>query len=316
MTEPDTGFGASRIGRIGLGTSALGGNPRIYGYDVPESTAVATVERVLESRSIRLLDTSNEYGGGESERRIGLAIRQRGGLPAGHVLATKADPEIGSRDFSGERVRDSFNESAQRLGVARFDIFHLHDPDRFPFAEMAAPGAAVAAMVDLKLTGRAGLIGVAGGSIDEMRRYVDLDVFDVVLTHNRYTLLDQSANALIEHAHAAGVGVINAAPYASGMLAKPVAAAPRYQYRRPDDRIVARTDVLRELCRRFDVPLAALALQFSTRDERIVSTLVGVSDPARVEDLERNAAMTLPAELWHEVANLIGFALHPDTDDA
>lgn len=45
------------------------------------------------------IDTAANYGGGESERRIGLALAERGGLPSGFVLATKADrdPPASSR---------------------------------------------------------------------------------------------------------------------------------------------------------------------------------------------------------------------------
>ena len=35
-------------------------------------------------------------------------------------------------------------------------------------------------------------------------------------------------------------------------------------------------------CRRYDVPLAAAALQFSMRSEVIDSTVVGVSSPQRI----------------------------------
>lgn len=298
--------GTPEVSVVGVGTSPLGGNPRVYGYDVAEKEAVATVRRALSS-SIRFLDTSNEYGGGESERRIGAALREAGGLPGGFVIATKADPAPGATDFTGERVRESFEESAQRLGTEHFDVFHLHDPDRFEFETMIEPGGAVDAMVALKEEGRVRLIGVAGGSIDEMRRYIDTGVFDIVLNHNHYTLLEQDAEPLIEDAISAGVIFINAAPYASGMLAKPAEAHPRYRYREPNHEVRERTELLRALCAPYDVPLAAMALQFSTRDDRIASTIVGVSSPERVDALERNEELTVPQDLWFEVAELLGF---------
>jgi D-threo-aldose 1-dehydrogenase len=53
-----------------------------------------------------------------------------------------------------------------------------------------------------------------------MRRYLDTGVFEVVLTDIRYTLLYRSAEALFRTAHERGIGVLNAAPYGGGMLAK------------------------------------------------------------------------------------------------
>ena len=78
------------VSQICHGTSALGSSPALYGYEVSEADAIATVLRVLDSE-ITFLDTSNNYGDGESERRIGKALAEAGGLPEGFVLATKVD---------------------------------------------------------------------------------------------------------------------------------------------------------------------------------------------------------------------------------
>ena len=83
-----------KLGRTGLsvsdvcvGTSALGSFPAQYGYEVDEETAVATIRRVFEG-PFTFIDTSNEYGGGASEERIGRAIAEHGGIPEGFVVET------------------------------------------------------------------------------------------------------------------------------------------------------------------------------------------------------------------------------------
>ncbi len=288
-----------------VGASPLGGMAQTYGYDVDERTAIRTVRHLLES-PVRSIDTSNQYSGGESERRIGRAFADAGGVPDDFVIATKADPLPGDGGFSGDRVHRSFQESTERLGGARFGVYYLHDPEWFDFDTMVGPNSAVEAMAALKRDGLVDAIGVAGGDLDEMRRYVDLGVFDVLLNHNRYTLLDRSADSLIDHAIESGVAFVNAAPYASGILARPAAARPTYQYRPPSPEIVATTARLREACARHGVPLPAVALQFSTRDPRITSTVVGVSAPQRVDELVENAGIDVPAALWHEVGDIIG----------
>ena len=117
-----------RVTELCFGTSPLASLPGLYGYDVEESRAIATVRAALTS-PVRFLDTSNGYGpGGESELRIGAAIREVGGLPDDYVLATKVDPRPGTSDFSGARVYDSLNESLDRLGLDRVPLLHLHDP--------------------------------------------------------------------------------------------------------------------------------------------------------------------------------------------
>jgi len=296
--------GGPLVTELCIGTSPLGGMPQTYGYDVDEERAIATVLRTFES-PIGFLDTSNNYGRGESERRIGEAIRRSGGLPEGFVIATKADPVPGSKDFTGERVLASFAESMERLGLERVPVFYLHDPEFFDFADIARPSGAVEAMTELKKRGLVDRIGVAGGDLDAMRRYVDTGAFDLLLNHNRFTLLDRSASPLIDHAIAAGLAYVNAAPYASGMLAKPASAEPRYQYRIPSDDIVARTERLREVSAHHGVPLPAVALQFSTRDPRVSSTVVGVSSPDRVDALLANAEVEIPNALWEELGELL-----------
>jgi D-threo-aldose 1-dehydrogenase len=51
-------------------------------------------------------------------------------------------------------------------------------------------------------------------------------------------------------------------------------------------------------CRDHDVPIAAAALQFSTRDPRITSTIVGISRPERVDETLRLGEWTIPDALW------------------
>ena len=57
-------------------------------------------------------------------------------------------------------------------------------------------------------------------------------------------------------------------------------------------------------CRRHGVPLAAAALQFSLRDARVTSTIVGVSAPERIDQTVRLAQTPIPEELWDELRPL------------
>ena len=299
------GSDGPRVSSVCVGTSPLGGMPDVYGYDVDSERAVATVVSALES-PLNFLDTSNEYGDGKSELRIGAALRQSSVMCDDIVIASKADPVRNSRVFDSSRVLESYAESIDRLGVDSLDVFYLHDPERFDF-DYVTRGGALDALCDLKASGKVGLIGVAGGAIPEMHRYLDTGVVDVLLNHNQFTLLDQSADPLIDHAVSVGASFVNAAPYASGILAKPLSSQPRYQYQAPSPDIIEKVTWLHTICAQHCVPLAALALQFSTRDSRVASTVVGVSSPARVHELVDNAAIHLPAALWDAVGERLGF---------
>ena len=91
------------VSAICMGGAQLGSMPELFGYEVTEDAAIDLVRQVMD-RPIRFLDTSNGYGGGRSEERIGRAVAQHGGLPADFVISTKVDALDG--DYSGARVRD------------------------------------------------------------------------------------------------------------------------------------------------------------------------------------------------------------------
>jgi D-threo-aldose 1-dehydrogenase len=303
------------LGRTGLtvpgicvGTSSLGNMPDLYRYEVGTDQALATLREVFAS-PFTFVDTSNNYGGGESERRIGAALAETGGRAPGMVLATKVDPLPDSADFSGARVRESVAESGQRLGLDHFQLVYLHDPERITFAEATAPDGPLAALVALKNEGVIDHLGVAGGPIDMTLRFVDLGVFDVAITHNRWTLVDTSAEPLLARAAAGEIAVVNGAPYGGGILVKGPKVQPDYAYRPASAATLARVQAMEDACDTYEVPLAAAALQFSLRDPRIASTIVGISAPGRVQQTLDLAAHPIPDELWDALAPIIAEGL-------
>ena len=111
-----------------------------------------------------------------------------------------------------------------------------------------------------------------------------------------------------------GMAVLNAAPYGSGMLAKGTAAYPRYAYQQASDAFIARTRQYEEICDRYGVPLAAVSLQFSTRDPRITSTIVGMSKPQRIGETIDLLMVDIPAACWEEILAIPFDADDPEKD--
>jgi D-threo-aldose 1-dehydrogenase len=182
---------------------------------------------------------------------------------------------------------------------------YLHDPEfHLTFAEAMAPGGAVQALTELRDTGVLGHIGVAGGAIGLLGEFVATGVMDVVLSHNRYTLIDRSAERLIDDARRRGVAFVNAAPFGGGILVKGPDVQPMYAYVEAEKVIRDAVLAMQRACAAHDVPLAAAALQFSVRDPRITSTVVGVSEPSRIDELSALMARRIPDELWTELESL------------
>jgi D-threo-aldose 1-dehydrogenase len=283
-----------------VGTGEIGGMP-VYGPPVPEEQSMATARRAFAG-PLNFVDTSNGYG--LSEERLGTALAELGGVPAGLLLATKVDPEEGG-PFDGRRVMASAQESRGRLGVGHLPLLYLHDPERISFEQAMAPGGPVAALRELVAEGQVAHLGVAGGPIGLLRRFVATGSFQVVLTHNRWTLLDRSAEPLLEDCAAANVAVVNGAPFGGGILAKGPAFSPKYAYRPASPALLGAASAMQATCARFAVPMAAVALQYSLREPRITSTIVGMSRPERYDEALALAAHPIPDDLWSEIEVLM-----------
>ena len=288
------------VTEVCLGCASLGNMPETFAYSVPEADAQATLDAFFGSE-LNFIDTAAIYGYTESERRIGRNLRKRGGLPAGFVLSTKCDREPRTNRFDGDQARRSVEGSLERLGLDRLQIVYLHDPEYCSWEEITGPGGALDVLRGYREQGVIEHLGLAGGPIDVMLRYVDLGGFECVISHNRYTLLDRSAEPLIARCAAEGIAMVNAAPYGSGILAKGPSRYPRYMYKDAPAALVEAAFRAEEVCKRFGVELPAAALQFSLRDERLASTIVGMTKPERVAETLRLAREKLPEEIWGEL---------------
>jgi D-threo-aldose 1-dehydrogenase len=294
---------------IAVGTAPLGNMGDTFGYQVAERDAIDTIITALDS-PIPYIDTAALYGNGESERRVGLALRERGGLPKDAILETKQGRDPLTNDYSGETVRRRMERSLTLLDVNHIDIVYLHDQEWTTFEAAMAPGGPVDVLQQFRDQGMIRYLGVAGGPIPLQIQYVETGLFEAVIHHNRYTLLNRSADPLIDVAAARGMAVLNAAPYGSGLLVRGPEAYPRYAYQPAPAEMLDRVRQFAAICERYRVPLAAVALQFSTRDPRLTATIVGMSRPERIAETVRYLTTPIPDALWEEIA-----AVSFDTND-
>ncbi len=289
---------------ISFGGSGLGDMPDTYGYAVSEDRARSTIEAIFDG-PVNFIDTSRNYGSGRSEQRIGAEIRERGGLPAGFVLSTKLDRDMQTGQFDAERVRRSIEESLEALGLDRIQLLHLHDPEYArDLEEVRRAGGAIDEMFKLKEQGLVDAVGLAMGRVDIMFPLLRSWPFDTIISHNRFTLLNRSANEMFDYAHANGIAIFNAAPYAGGVLAKGSAVMPRVTYQEATDAALAPVRAIEAVCHQHGIAPGAAALQFSLRDPRITSTICGVTSPERVAQTLAWANAPIPDEAWDALAAL------------
>ncbi len=292
------------VPKLCFGTSGLGDMPDTYGYAVNEDRAKETI-RAIFAGPVNFLDTSRNYGLGRSEERIGSVIRERGGLPAGFVLSTKLDRDPETGRFDAAQARHSLEESLAALGLERVHLLHLHDPEHAAsLDEVTGPDGALRELFKMRDEGLATAVGLAAGPVGTMMPLLRDWDFDALITHNRYTLVNRSAEPMIDFAHAKGIAVLNAAPYGSGILAKGSGQYARYAYQTATSNVLAPIHRIEAVCRQHNIPLGAVALQFSLRDKRITSTICGVTRPERIAQTLEWARCPIPDLVWGELSSV------------
>ena len=305
------------LGRTGLsvsklcfGASAIGDMPETFGYSVDADRARATLKAIFAS-PVNFLDTARIYGHGRSEQRIGSTLKEIGGLPEGFVISSKVDRDFETNLFDGARVRRSLEESFRALGLDYIPLMNLHDPENAAnAADVTRTGGAISELFKMKEEGLVGAVGLAAGRVDMMLALLRDWDFDSIITHNRFTLANRNAEPMIDYCVSKGIAVLNAAPYASGILAKGSNTYKRYAYQEATEDMLNPIRRIEEVCDRYDIPTGAAALQFSMRDPRVTSTVVGVSKPERITQTLEWANWSIPDAAWDEL-----MALRYSTED-
>lgn len=267
------------MSRLSFGASALGGVFR----SVDETTAIAAVHAALDA-GITYFDVAPAYGATRSETVLGKALK---GIPRDrYVLSTKvgkytAPDAYGADtfDYSEARIRASLDESGARLGTDVFDIIHLHDFEYGGGIHTEwALAEGLATLHALKREGRIRAVSCGIYPMDLWHRvFRDFDI-DAALVHNHYCLNDTRLLELLPMAEAKGIGLINASPFASGLLTDrgpadwhPADAAQRAVFREAAD-----------FCREQGVSVSQVALQFSSQHPDIPTTMFSSANPDSV----------------------------------
>ena len=293
---------------LALGCAPLGSMERTFGYGVSEADAIATIQRALE-RGIALLDTAPFYANGQSEVRVGRALR---GVPRDRFLiSTKVgwlpDPDrlgvqgAGERSYSRQAVLRSIEGSLRRLGVDSIDIAHVHDPEsgdhRAKIVDEAYP-----TLIELKAQGVIRAIGAGLNETDFLTDYARHMPLDCAILAGRYTLLEQAPlREAFPAAMARGVDIFAAGVFNGGILATGARPGARYQYATAPEPILRLTRMIERVCARHNVPLRAAAMQFAAAHPAVRALVVGMARPDEVDDNLAALNAPIPPAFWAEL---------------
>ncbi|HEV7138292.1 MAG TPA: aldo/keto reductase [Steroidobacteraceae bacterium] len=306
------------VAPYGFGASSLGNLYRPVEDEVARQSVVACWEC-----GIRYFDTAPYYGFGLSERRLGDALR--GFDRSEYLLSTKVgrllhpvdrprdqcgfhspmpfDPVY---DYSYDGVMRSFEASLHRLGLSRIDILYAHDLGSATHgprhAEMFATAmdSGYRALAELRRQCVVGAIGLGVNEVEVCEASLAHADFDLFMVAGRHTLLNHRSLDFLERCRRRGIGVVAAGVFNSGILATGASAGQRghYDYETAPPQVTARVAELETICRDFDVPLPAAALQFAAAHPAVTCVVIGTADPRRVRENAALARLPIPAAFW------------------
>lgn len=326
-------FEKRRIGRtslevtvLGLGCATLGGG-RI---EVTREEAEAIV-RAAWAAGVRYIDTAPYYGFGRAERCVGDAMR--GVKRDEWVLSTKvgrllqprlarSDTESPQRqmpfdavyDYSYDGIMRSYEDSLQRLGLARIDILYVHDIGAMQHGSQAHPrlmrtlrDSGYRALQQLRGAGVVQAVGIGVNEREVLLEAMEWGDWDAFLLAGRYTLLEHAPlEDLLPKCLKAGTSIVIGGPLNSGILA----GRDTWNYQTAPPEIVTRVDAIRAVCGTHRVPLPAAALQFPLAHPAVAAIIPG---PRNVEEFHANLQLLrhpIPAQLWTDLRG--AGLLHPE----
>jgi aryl-alcohol dehydrogenase-like predicted oxidoreductase len=152
--------------------------------------AIRIVRTALE-KGVNFLDNSWDYAEGESERRMGLALRD--GYRDKAFLMTKIDGR------TAQSAMQQVEQSLQRLQTDHVDLMQIHEVIRMSDVDRVfAQGGALESLLKAREQGKLRYIGFTGHKSPEIHKHM-LDVAD---QHNfRFETVQMPLNVMDAHYH-------------------------------------------------------------------------------------------------------------------
>jgi L-glyceraldehyde 3-phosphate reductase len=288
-----------RCGRSGLLLPAISlGLWNNFGDDRPLQTQRDIIRRAFDL-GITHIDLANNYGPppGSAEENFGKIMAQdlrpyRDELiissKAGYDMWPGPYGEWGSRKY----LLASLDASLARMGLDYVDIFYSHrfDPDT-PLEET------IGALESAVRSGKALYAGISSYSAERTRDAVSLARearIPLVIHQPSYSMLNRWIEPdVLDACGELGLGIIAFSPLGQGMLTdrylngipEDSRAAKDFFLKRDfiNEENMARIRGLNEVAARRGQTLAAMALAWVLRDERVTSALIGASSVAQLE---------------------------------
>jgi aryl-alcohol dehydrogenase-like predicted oxidoreductase len=186
--EPEAEIPRRALGRTGEKISILG----VGGYHIGTQRDAAESIRIIRSaidRGVNFMDNCWDYNGGESEVRMGKALRD--GYRDRVFLMTKIDGR--NKTLAARQI----DECLKRLQTDRIDLMQFHEMVRMTDPDgVFAEGGAIEAVLEAKQAGKIRFIGFTGHKSPE----IHLHMLELAAKHNfRFDAVQMPLNVMDAH---------------------------------------------------------------------------------------------------------------------
>lgn len=265
--------------KLGLGTNKVGGHNLFKG--LKDEDGYAVVKEAIDN-GITTLDTAYMYGVGRSEEIIGDVIQDydRSKL----VIATKAaqDPNNDLKNNNNpEFLKKTVDDALKRLKTDYIDIFYIHFPD-----EKTPKNESVAALNELKKSGKIRAIGVSNFSLDQIKEANKDGLVDIV--EDNYSLLHRDAEKeLFPYLRKNNISFVPYFPLASGLLTGKYSSADvkKFDQYTPEqfNSILNSIDKVRKIANKYEATVTQVILAWYMKNPDISIVIPGARKPEQVD---------------------------------
>lgn len=293
------------LGRTGLYVSEMCLGAMTFGGDgfwkVMGGLGQATVNELVKQAygaGINFIDTANVYSLGQSETRVGQAIKDLG-LPRNElVIATKATGIMNElpngRGQSRYHLMNELDASLQRLQLDHIDLYQLHG-----FDPLTPPDESLATLNDMVRSGKVRYIGLCNMAAWQIMKALSIsdrnnwERFSSVQAY--YTLagrdLEREVIPLIQDQK---LGLMVWSPLAGGLLSgkygrdgKGPEGSRRNEFDFPvvdKDRAFSCVDAMRPIAEKRGVSIAQIALAWLLAQPAVSSVIIGAKTVQQLRD--------------------------------
>ena len=306
------------VSEICLGTMTFGGSEsagmwRAIGA-LQQDEVDGIVGRAIAA-GVNFFDTADVYSFGESERRLGQALKNLGTKRSDVVIATKVHGEFGpgpnDRGSSRGHIMDAVHGSLERLQTDHIDLYQIHGNDTVTPIEET-----LRALDDLTRQGLVRYVGVSNWQawkiakalgISEAKGYARFETLQAY-----YSIAGRDLEReLVPMLTSEQLGLMVWSPLAGGLLSGKFGpgsnnpeGARRTNFDFPPvdrDRAWTCVEVMREVGEAHGASVARVALAWLLAKAHVMSVIIGAKTLEQLDDNLAAADLTLAAD---EIARL------------